>query len=57
MRSLIKNGGIFNKGRHFNKGVSEARCTEEKVAQDVLRQFLILTDPVGGKDSLYKNLK
>ncbi len=30
MRSLIKNGGIFNKARLFNNGVSEARCMEER---------------------------
>jgi len=55
MRSIIKNGRIFNKGGLFNKGVSEARSIEERVAQDVLRRFLILTDPEGGKDSLYEN--
>ncbi len=45
---FIKNGGIFNKEGLFNKGVSEAEQTEEGVAQEVLRWFLILTDPVSG---------
>jgi hypothetical protein len=36
--------------------MSEARQVEEWAAQEVLRWFLILTDPVSGKDSLYKNL-
>jgi hypothetical protein len=36
--------------------VSEAKQTEEGLAQEVLRRFLILTDPVSGLDYLYKNL-
>jgi len=46
--------GIFNKGWLFLKGVSEAVDEWRKgVAQGVLRWFLILTDPVSGKDSLH----
>jgi len=48
---------IFKRGRLIKKGVSEARCIEERVAQDVLRRFLVLTDAVGGKDSLYENVR
>ncbi len=55
MKSLLKRE-IFNKGRLFNKGVSAARQVEERVAQEVLQWFLILTDSVSGKDSLNKNL-
>jgi hypothetical protein len=32
MGSIIKNGVIFNKRRLFNKGVSEVRGIEERVA-------------------------
>ena len=52
---ILKNVGIFNKGGLFNKGVSEARCIVKRVTQDVLKRFLILTDLVSRKDSLYKN--
>ncbi len=55
MKSLLKRE-IFNKGRLFNKGVSAARQVEERVAQEVLRRLLILTDLVSRKYSLYKNL-
>ncbi len=53
---FIKNGIIFNKRGLFNKGVSEAEQMEGRVAQEVLRWFLILTGPVSGKESLYQNL-
>ncbi len=55
MRSIIKNGGIFNEWRHFKK---------EWVKLDIwgkggpgsAEMVFILTDLVGRKDSLYENL-
>jgi hypothetical protein len=55
IEEFIKNGGIFNNGGLFNESVSEAKQVEGKAAQEVLREFLILMDPVSQK-SLYKNL-
>ncbi len=46
IEGFIKNGGIFNKGRLFNERLSEAEQAERKASQEVLRQFLILTDLV-----------
>jgi hypothetical protein len=46
IEGFIKNGGIFNKGELFNKGVSEAKQTEGRAAQEVQRWFLILKDSV-----------
>jgi len=54
--AFIKNGVIFNKGGLFNKGVSEAKQIEERVALEVLRQFLILTAPLSRKESVCENL-
>jgi hypothetical protein len=38
IRSVIKNGSIFNKRRHFNKGEGNERFGGG-VAQEVLRHF------------------
>jgi hypothetical protein len=55
IEEFIKNGGIFNNGGLFNERVREAKQVEGKAAQEGLRQFLILMDPVSQK-SLYENL-
>ncbi len=55
-KEFTKNGSIFNKRGLFNKGVSEAKQIKGRVAQEVLRWFLILTGLVSGKESLYQNL-
>jgi hypothetical protein len=54
MTSIIKNVGIFNKGRHFNKEI-ENEGLGGKVAQEVLRCFCC-NESGKQKKIFYKNL-
>ncbi len=56
MRSVIKNGGIFNKGRLFNKG-EQMEGFGEKVAQGAFADVFVVTDPVSGKRIFCKKFR
>ncbi len=54
IRSVIKNGSIFNKRRHFNKGEGNERLGGG-VVQEVLRHFCF-NGSSKRKKVLYKNI-